>query len=88
MVSLLYIYITIPKERSSDMTKRPIRNHKPVFKTKALTGEQTVAALTERFQVHPNQITEWKKVLLEQTSPPAPSRSHDCSYLLERLDIT
>ncbi|MCG6534448.1 MAG: IS3 family transposase [Syntrophales bacterium LBB04] len=51
------------------MSKRPRRNHAPVFKAKvaleALKGEQTLVELAERYQVHPNQITEWKKLLLE-----------------------
>ena len=44
------------------MSKRPGRNHAPAFKAKvaleALKGEQTLAELSQRFQVHPNQITE------------------------------
>ena len=51
------------------MSKRPRRNHAPAFKAKvaleALKGEQTVVELSQRFQIHPNQITEWKKQLLE-----------------------
>jgi len=54
------------------MTKRPRRNHTAVFKAKvaleAIKGEQTLVELSERFQVHPNQIAEWKKVLLERAS--------------------
>jgi transposase len=50
--------------------KRPRRNHAAAFKTKvaleAIKGEQTIIELAERFQVHPNQITEWKKQLLER----------------------
>jgi transposase len=51
------------------MAKRPRRNHGAAFKAKvaleAIKGEQTLTELSERFQVHPNQITEWKKQLLE-----------------------
>ena len=51
------------------MSKRPRRNHAPAFKAKvaleALKGEQTLAELSQRYQVHPNQITDWKRQLLE-----------------------
>ena len=54
------------------MAKRPRRNHGSVFKAKvaleAIKGEQTLVELAERFEVHPNQIAEWKKVLLERAS--------------------
>lgn len=54
------------------MSKRPRRNHAPTFKAKvaldALKGEQTIVELSERYQVHPNQITDWKKQLLEHAS--------------------
>ncbi len=54
------------------MGKRPRRNHSAVFKAKvaleAVKEEQTLVQLSERFQVHPNQITEWKKQLLEKAS--------------------
>ena len=54
------------------MSKRPRRNHGAVFKAKvaleAIKGEQTLVELSERFQVHPNQIAEWKKQLLERAS--------------------
>jgi len=40
------------------MARRPRRNHQPQFKAKvaleALKGEQTLAELSQRFDVHPN----------------------------------
>ena len=51
------------------MTKRSRRNHTPAFKSKvalaALKGEKTLAELAQIFDVHPNQITQWKQQLLE-----------------------
>ena len=51
------------------MTKRPRRNHGPAFKAKvaiaAIKGEKTLAELAQQFDVHPNQITQWRSQLLE-----------------------
>jgi transposase-like protein len=54
------------------MTKRPRRNYGAVFKAKvaleAIKEEQTLVELAARFQVHPNQIGEWKKQLVDRAS--------------------
>ena len=45
------------------------RKHSPAFKAKvaleALKGQETVAQLAARHQVHPSQIQAWKKALTE-----------------------
>ena len=52
--------------------KRPRRNHSAAFKAKvalaAVKGDQTLASLAERFDVHPNQITQWKTELLQRAA--------------------
>ena len=54
------------------MTKKQRRNHGATFKAKvaleAIKEEQTLAELSERFQVHANQISDWKKQLLDRAS--------------------
>ena len=51
------------------MMRLPRRNHTPVFKAKvalaAIKGEKTLAELAQQFDVHANQITQWRSQLLE-----------------------
>jgi len=46
------------------------RQHSSAFKAKvaleAVKGEKTIAQLSSEFGVHPNQIRQWKKQLLQE----------------------
>ena len=48
--------------------RRKRRTHKPEFKAKvalaALQGDLTMAEIMKKFDVHANQVTDWKKQLL------------------------
>jgi transposase len=54
------------------MTKRTRRKHSGTFKAKvalaALAGDKTLAELSQQFEVHPIQITQWKRQLSEQAA--------------------
>ena len=54
------------------MVKRTRRKHSAAFKAKvalaALVGDKTLAELSQQFEVHPNQITQWKRQLSDQAS--------------------
>ena len=51
------------------MPRRPRRNHSAGFKAKvalaALKGDRTMSELAQQFDLHPNQIKQWKDQLLE-----------------------
>ncbi|KWF75736.1 transposase [Burkholderia diffusa] len=54
------------------MTKRTRRTHSAAFKAKvaltAVKGGRTLVELAQQFDVHPNQIMEWKRQLQERAA--------------------
>jgi transposase-like protein len=57
------------RESGAKMTKRSRRNHTAAFKAKvalaAMKGDKTLAELAEQFDVHPNQIGQWRSQPLD-----------------------
>ena len=54
------------------MTRRSRRTHSSVFNAKvaiaALREDKTLAELAQQYEVHPTQITEWKRQLQEKAA--------------------
>ena len=52
--------------------RRKRSNHLSVFKAKvalaAIRGDKTLSELAEQFEVHPNQIQDWRRKLLDKAS--------------------
>jgi transposase-like protein len=57
---------------AEDMSRRPRRNHSAAFKAKvaieALGDGRTIAEIAHKHDVHPNQVTEWRRQLLDRAA--------------------
>lgn len=70
------------------------RKHSPSFKAKvalaALKGDKTVAEISAHYGVHPNQIQNWKKQLVENATnafskPDAGEKTENVAELYEKI---
>jgi transposase-like protein len=54
------------------MSRRPRRNHSAIFKAKvaldAVRDGKTIAEIATKHDVHPNQVAEWRRQLLERAA--------------------
>jgi transposase len=54
------------------MSKRPRRNHSAAFKAKvalaAVKGDKTVADIAQQYEVHPTQVVDWRRQLLDRAA--------------------
>ncbi len=72
--------------------KRKRRRHPPAFKAKAalaaVRGDKTLAELAEQYDVHPNQIQNWRRTLIdnaERLFERGASRESDVELKLKEL---
>ena len=54
------------------MSKRPRRNHSATFNAKvalaAVKGDKTVAEIAQQYEVHPTQVADWRRLLLDRAA--------------------
>ena len=69
---------------------RKRRNHSPEFKAKvalaAAKGDKTISELAQKYNLHANQITTWKKELLENAATIFANTSHAGKDNAEEVD--
>lgn len=71
--------------------RRPRRNHSALFKAKvalaALHGDKTLAELASQFDVHPNQIVQWKQQAVENLTAAFDNGAETKASEAERKDL-
>ena len=86
--------IRIEHRESGPSGQRPRRRHSSAFKARvaveALKGQKTLNELASEFGVHPVQITQWKRQLLDASpdifeSGSASRREREQEHLVEQL---
>ncbi|GHW45281.1 transposase [Vibrio cholerae] len=69
---------------------RKRRNHSPEFKAKvaldAAKGDKTVAELAQKYNLHTNQISTWKKELLKNAAMTFATENHTGNESSEEVD--
>lgn len=84
----------VEHRESGPSGKRPRRRHTSVFKARvaleALKGQKTLNELASEFGVHPVQITQWKRQLLDASpeifeTGSASRREREQEHLVEQL---
>ncbi len=69
------------------MSRRARRNHTPAFKARvalaAVKGDLTLTDLAQQFDVHLNQITQWKAQLLDGAAGVFDGRSGRCALAVD-----
>jgi transposase len=70
--TLLLVTGREPEKSEPEMSRRTRRTHSATFKAKValagVRGDKTLAELAKQFDVHPNQITDWKNQLVAQSA--------------------
>ena len=51
----------------------------------ALRGDKTLAEIVQQYEIHPNQVTEWKRQLAA-VSPASQPQTHTAAVGLLRID--
>lgn len=58
----------ITKGEEETMNKRHSKDFKAKVAIEALRGEKTVQEIAQKYEIHPNQVTLWKKQLIENAT--------------------